>query len=1085
MSTPNPLTAPISLADASELRAHGAEQDAEVLLPFSTVVVGASAGGVEALSRLLALMPANTGCSFIVVLHLPAHHRSMLASLLGRVTTMPVRDAEHGARPQPDHVYTLPSGHHLLIQQGRFVLEPIHTPPPKPMTVDRLMMSLAADQHGNVVGIVLTGADGDGALGIKAIKSEGGMTIAQEPGSASHPSMPEAAIATGQVDRQLLIEDMPAALQAFVRGALPVEGQADDGSRHDRLAAMLQIVRERLELDFSGYKTPMLLRRVRRRIGLLNDRGMDAYLERLRKSPAETEALAADFLISVTEFFREPLAWQALSEHVLPALVATVPDNEELRVWVPGCASGEEAYSLAMLATEALQQANCRARLRVFATDIDRRALDVARRGHYPREIENRISAARLKRFFQVGGDGFQVSKALRERVTFAVQNVLSDPPYSRMHIVSCRNLLIYMRPQLQQRVLKTFEFALRPGGVLVLGKSESISSREMLFTPAVPHANISRRVRPPGHEEPPNDPASRSKDGAGSADGDASAQTGAARASSTARDAADGSTAPGAGNGAADATPEHADGASAKAAQAGASGGPADESVQDELRRTRRELSVAITELEQANAELKIANEEAMSTNEEMQSANEELATSKEELESVNEELVSVNHQFELKIDELESVNDDLGNLLASTHIPTLFLDTQLHIKRFTPAATRLFKLIATDLNRPLTDIASEVDMPALIEDARRVLHTLEPLETETEAADGDCHLRRTMPYRTVNDAVGGVVVTFTDITRLKQAREGANRFVALMTASNDAIIVFDPQGPILAWNQGAESLYGYRADEVMQHDIFALLGASGRDVYTREIARLQAGARPRVVDTRRQRRDGSSVDVSLSMSMIPNDERPRRDGGGDRARHQRARVVRCAAAREREALSRAGRQRSRLDLDVRSARPDPVCQSCVLPLRRPVGAQARGPHAARLRAWRRCRALSCRAWARCRAPTCGSSPACACSRTSAARGGCSVWSFPGTRRAAPARRIWSARWSTSTTRSACSARCGGCAAQGRIPGHARPRTAQPAGADPQRRRGARAHRRRRHAAEVGARGAGAPGGPCHAPGR
>ena len=927
-------------------------------LPFFSVAIGASAGGVEALVRLFGAFGAETrtGCCFIVVMHLAPDRKSQMVELLGRATTMPVVEASDGQAPQADHVYVIAPACYLQLHAGRFVVTPIVKRPPEPMAVNQLMISLASDQGENSIGVILTGSDGDGTLGLKAIKSEGGMTIAQAPGTAAYEGMPRTAIASGHVDLQLPIEQMPAAIAAYVRGA-GGDAAAVRALEPARLDSVLGMIHRQLGLDFEGYKTPMLYRRIRRRMGLSRCATLDDYLRTLADSPTELDALAADFLIGVTEFFREPLAWQALAQQVLPAILRRHADATELRAWVAACSTGEEAYSMAMLLQEAAESAGRQLHIQVFASDVDKRALDIGRRARYPRSIQHTVDPARLKRFFREADGGYQVRKELRQLVTFAQQNVITDPPFSRMDVVSCRNLLIYMQSPLQRRVLQLLHFALRPGGYLMLGKSESAAGQSTLFTSEVGGSHIFQRLAPPRPLElefrlPVNPP----RGGTGPADEWRAGRT-PAHASAVQQALAQAGAAPDVaavvtdaeGNAlyfhgtvdrflrrpdatqhahwwelldgalrvavlaalrkvAADGQAQRLRPAAAAAGSEGTSPGPevrvaplevageqrrlllvsfhgdaaqppaaaaADaDSLQEQLRRTRLELHTAIEELESANEELKVANEEAISTNEELQSTNEELATSKEELESVNEELLAVNQQLELKVRELETVNEDLGNLLASTSIPTIFLDEQMRIKRFTPAATRLFQLIATDLNRPLTDIASVCDMDAIVRDARQVLEQLGSLESETAARDGGVFLRRTTPYRTHDGRIAGVVVTFTDIARLKAAAAASGRLAAVMQASHDAIVVHDLGGRILVWNRGAERMYGLSEAEALHDTLDALLDAPAYAAYADEIARVRGGAAPRAVEVQRRTRAGRRLDVSATVSLVKGED-------------------------------------------------------------------------------------------------------------------------------------------------------------------------------------------------------------------
>jgi two-component system, chemotaxis family, CheB/CheR fusion protein len=705
-------------------------------------------------------------------------------------------------------------------------------------------------------------------------------------------------------------------------------------------------------LDFTGYKTPMLYRRVRRRQGLSHVGDLAAYLQLLEQSTAEVQALASDFLISVTEFFREPHAWEVLAQDAVPIVLERRRPGDAVRVWVPACATGEEAYSLAMVFLEHPALVERRLKLQVFATDIDKQALAAARRGHYRKSIEHTVSPQRLQRFFEESPHGYQVSKALREVVTFAPQNVITDPPFSRMDIVSCRNLLIYMQPPLQRRVLEMFHFSLRPGGLLVLGKSESVSVQDALFDVASQRARIFRRIEP----APPMEgakpvqlslvrsnaaPTPTLKDlhpDYAQAVHEALTQIHAASAVLTNRDGAalyfygavhdflrprrgaptsdlrdlvdeaiwprlqpsmrqalserrpvaatvddDGiktplrfTVSPVPHTSADDlllVSFEHLPRPSDTMPLRAGNESSRFRSIEVELRDTKRELRAVIEELGSTNEELKVAHEEAMSTNEELQSTNEELETSKEELQSVNEELTSVNQQLQVKIEELETVNDDLANLLASTNIPTLFLDRELKVKRFTPAATRVFNLIASDVNRPLSDITSHTDLKSLIADAQSVLADLVPIERETVSNRGEHLLRGTMPFRTQDNRIDGVLITFTDVTRLKSATEGLRRFAAVLQGSNDAIVVHGLDGRIQIWNHGAEALYGHREADVLGRDIATLLPHDSRANYAREVERTLAGEVTRGLDGQRRHRDGTTVDVSTSLSLIRNE--------------------------------------------------------------------------------------------------------------------------------------------------------------------------------------------------------------------
>jgi len=947
---------PVALPDAQPAEALARDG----VLPFHTIVVGASAGGVETLMRFFEAMPAATGCAFLVVMHLLADRESMLATLIGRKTKMSVTQAEQDTLLAPDCVYIAPPGLHIELNGGRIALQPIGRRGPKATGVDHCMASVAADQGANTIGVVLTGLDSDGTVGVKAIKAEGGFTIAQLPSEATHPDMPRNALATGLVDCELAVEDMAQAIIDYVSADASRLSPSESAQRADDEAALVQVldtVRTKLGLDFRGYKPAMLFRRVARRMNLTHTDSMRKFAALLDGSDEEAKALADDFLISVTEFFREPESWTALAQDVLPGLLRSKEVGGNVRAWVPACATGEEAYSLAMTLLENPQVADLRLRVQIFATDIDDAALEFARRGSYPLSIEKTVPPARLHKFFLKSSDRYQVRKEIRETVVFAGQNVVSDPPFSRMDILSCRNLLIYMGPELQARLIQMFHFALEPGGVLALGKSETVGAGAPLhFIPASQRAHIYHRVGPGrpvpiattpqpiwkrDEVGPPKMNSSSMPDygrimrdellgqrvaAAVVVDPHGNALyfygavhaylvqpegvpttdifsmvheelrpqlRGAVHKAFTARERVETTAtmlvseqgenvvrlvvAPLNADPRADMmliTFERVERRGDTPLPSTPEDAAALRAIEDELRTTKRELRSAIEELESANEELKVANEEAMSMNEELQSANEELETSKEEVQSINEELTTVNQQLEGKVAELEVLNNDLGNLLTSTHIPTLFLDRQLRIKRFTPAATILFPLLPTDLNRPLSDISGPNDLASLLDDARQVLSQLTPIDRETLSDDGHHYLRRTLPYRTQEDRIDGVVITFSDITELKRAGESQRRHAAVMQTSIDAIVVHDLQGRILAWNRGAESLYGYSESEMTGADMHSLLPPQARKPHAELLERLKAGQRVNGIETCRRRRDGALLDVSVSSSLIRDDD-------------------------------------------------------------------------------------------------------------------------------------------------------------------------------------------------------------------
>jgi two-component system, chemotaxis family, CheB/CheR fusion protein len=849
----------ISMADpAEEHDAHAAA--ARPALPgeggprFPVVAIGASAGGLAALSRLFEAMPAGAGFGFVVIVHLAPTHASHLPELLARHTEMPVTQVQD-AEPQPlqrDHVYVIPPNRSLELRAGQLCVSAGERLQKIPLPIDRFFRSLAEDRQEQAICIVLSGSGADGSQGLRDVKAEGGLVLAQSPETAEHDGMPRSAIATGLVDIVLPVEQMPRALLDYARHALllgaPIAAGALAAADGDVLDDILALLRLRAGHDFRGYKQAMVMRRVRRRMGLARSHRLADYHALLRDSAEEVGTLCKDLLIGVTAFFREPEAWAALQHEVLAPLVRGAEADANFRIWVPACSTGEEAYTVGMLMAEQMTAHAHRGKVSIFATDADPQALDVGRNGRFAEQIAATVSPERLARFFAHQGNQFAVRKALREMVVFAPQNLLADPPFSRLDLICCRNLLIYLEPAQQHKLMLLFHFALNPGGHLMLGKSESAGHQHGLFEPAAKRWRIYRRVGPPRRAAIERVPGVH---------GGAAVVRGAARPLPARHDefgelvrqlllahhapaavlidreqhvlyiagqAEDFLVHPrGAPTGellsivreglrvklrallhqtlqqetmASGAAPLTHHGRSLRveigvmpvpeavsrgmllvtfSSRPGAAP-PRTEGndnalhlLEDELQITRRDLQAAIEDLESGNEELKVANEEAMSMNEELQSANEELETSKEELQSLNEELTTVNSQMEEKVVELEAANNDLTNLLTSTHMPTLFLDRGFRIKRFTPALSRLFSLIASDIDRPITDIASRFPIAELLDEARRVLDTLVPIEREMRSGD-EQYLRRVLPYRTSEDHIEGVVVTFTDISELRR---------------------------------------------------------------------------------------------------------------------------------------------------------------------------------------------------------------------------------------------------------------------------------------------------------------------------
>jgi two-component system, chemotaxis family, CheB/CheR fusion protein len=853
--------------------------------------LGGSAGGIPALRKFFQAMPADSSMAFVVVLHLSPEHDSMLSEILQKETSMRVAQATDGAEVEPNHVYVIPPAKHLSLRDGHLRLTDLPREPGRRMTVDLFFRSLAETHGSRAVAIVLSGGDGDGAIGIKRIKERGGLTIAQDPEAAEHSGMPNAAIATNMVDWVLRAEEMPARLLEYHAREQRLQVPPETGPNpatppqptlaNEELALrdVLAFLRARTGRDFTYYKRATIVRRVARRMHVNEVDDLPAYLNFLRTHPGESRALLEDLLISVTNFFRDKEAFAAL-EQSIPDLFKNKTQADTVRVWVPACATGEEAYSIAMLLNEHARTLEAPPALQIFATDLDENVLAEARAGVYPTAITSDVSPERLRRYFIQEHHGYRVRRELRELLLFAVHDLLKDSPFSRLDMVSCRNLLIYLNRGAQRRAFDIFHFALRPDGRLFLGTSEAIDEDSPLFHPIdKKHRLYAQRVslRPslpvpsgPGtlaralalqeRGEPGITLASKglpasSPARAGSlwvASQDMSwgelhlklierfgppslivnadheilhLSQGAApflqftagepstnllravhpslrvelrAALFRARQTGEPAIAQGIPFELAD-EPRLLDLRVSPASELASEfllvvfelqpaiegqaprPRPEDEPVvrhlERELEQTKGHLRDLAEQHDASTEELKASNEELQAMNEELRSATEELETSREELQSINEELTTVNQELKSKVDELGTSNSDLHNLMGATAIATLFVDRHLRIMRYTPPAVALFNVISSDVGRPLADLQHRLDYPDLLPDLKRVLETLVPIEQEVRNPEGKLFLARLLPYRTTDDHIAGVVLTFVDVTERQLAQEELKR--------------------------------------------------------------------------------------------------------------------------------------------------------------------------------------------------------------------------------------------------------------------------------------------------------------------
>ncbi|MBV9567083.1 MAG: PAS domain-containing protein, partial [Hyphomicrobiales bacterium] len=875
------------------------------------VGIGASAGGIRALQAFFEVLPADTGAAFVVIVHLDPQSRSDLSGILATRTRMPVLQVEASAKLQANRVYVIPPDRRLQISDHEISAAEFEEPRGQRAPIDLFFRSLA-QQHGDGFAVILTGAGSDGAIGVTAVKEAGGIILVQEPSEAEYPSMPRSAIATGIADFVLPVRELAARLIELVRNKESLSTSEAGHVDEEVLGRILVHLRVRTGHDFSRYKRSTIVRRITRRMQVTRSDNLREYYIFLRDNAEEAQALLGDLLISVTTFFRDSETFEALKAKVLPHLFEGREPGSVIRVWAPGCATGEEAYTIAMLLLEEASRHELRPVLQVFGSDLDSRALAIAREGRYPAAIEADVSEERLRRFFSREGDHYRVRRELRDVVLFASHSLLKDPPFSRIDLISCRNLLIYLDRELQQQACSTFHYALNPEGYLLLGSSETADHPPGLFISVERKSRIYQSTVRRGDK-----PRLLPRLLGGFATHEFGLQTARSLSPIAALNEAamhrmalekvappsvlvddahrvlhlsenagryvQPSGGPLSGNlvdlvrpelrfelGSAlnrvfeqrqptltlpifvrfDGLPhrvhlqvrpvEEVEAAKPRTAVVlfiegeavhdlpAASAGDqqaTDETVRrltEELQLTQSRMRTTREESEAANEELRAANEELQSINEEYRSTSEELETSKEELQSINEELQTVNSELKIKLEVVSRAHSDLQNLMAATEIGTLFLDTGLRIKRFTEQVTELFRITPSDEGRVVTDFAHRLEYEDLVKDAQAVLAHLAPIRREVRSREGRWYDVRLRPYRTVDDKIDGVVITFVDVTErrevehaLRESEQKLQLVKRLVELSHDPIFIWDFDDGIVEWNRGSEELYGYSREE------------------------------------------------------------------------------------------------------------------------------------------------------------------------------------------------------------------------------------------------------------------------------
>jgi len=887
-------------------------------LTFPIVGIGASAGGLEAFQQFFRACPVDIGMAFILVSHLEPNHVSLLTEILQRTTAMPVIEAIDLVEVKPNCVYIIPPNRDMKIIHGKLQLSLPEQPPKHRMPIDTFLVSLADDQQDNAIGIIFSGTGSDGTLGLRAIYGAGGTTLVQEPTSSQYDGMPTSAIQAGNVSQVLSVDKMPAALlhhshanQAHVKNVSPKPSAS--GINH-----ILTQLRRITGNDFSLYKKSTIGRRIERRMSQHQITDTDIYARYIKTHPEEAHILFKEMLINVTSFFRDAEAFAVLQKEILPRLCKDKPDDYNFRVWIAGCSTGEEAYSIAILLHELLDETRQSFTVQIFSTDLDDDAIATARAGIYSAKSCQDITPERLQRFFTKVDAGYQVNKSIRDMIVFAVQNIVKDPPFTKLDLLTCRNLMIYLEPDLQSRLMFTFHYALKPEGILFLSPSESIGSHEELFVPLdrkwkfytiknsvslsrfantnLINVTASHKQKPSVKAEmkQPNSinltdfsrrvlsqcfaPASVITDLAGNilyvhgetgkylhpAPGQSSfnviemAREGLEMELCAAIYAA-------ANEEKSTLNREMQVKTNGEYTTVSLSVRPLPNSplekqtmllvsfidVAGEIAKPKRKRTTKTAELghidklerdlmylkenhqviigehQAANEELKSMNEELQSTNEEMQSTNEELETSQEELQSVNEELITVNTELQTKIEMLDTMQNDMKNLLDSIDIGIVFLDKHLNIRSFTHEATHFYRLVPSDVGRPLSYIKPVTDVVCdnLIEASQNVLATLIPNEREFQVGHSLWVMVRIQPYRTIDNFIDGVVLTFTDITaRIQTTKDALQLANSIVNTVREPLIVLDSTLKVIAASHSFYAQFKVKPEDTIGNMIFEL---------------------------------------------------------------------------------------------------------------------------------------------------------------------------------------------------------------------------------------------------------------------
>jgi two-component system, chemotaxis family, CheB/CheR fusion protein len=911
------ITAPKSISVEGKI---AADKNFKKKKPFPIVCLGGSAGALSAFENFFINTPLEIGMAFIVIQHLNPEKGSMLPEIISRNTKMPVYLAKNDIIPEPNNVYVIPPNKNMVIEKGgKLKLTKQEGPRLRHLPIDMFLKSLAEYRKGLASCVIFSGMGKDGTMGVKAIKEQGGLTMVQRPSTATFDSMPRSAIDTGMVDYILSVEDLPIQLFEWGKSGLPLSTKdipIREGRTSDLIQSIFELLLTTTGHDFSYYKMNTISRRIESRMNTNQIHNLSKYVHYLQENRREVEVLFKELLINVTNFFRDPETFEILKNKILPPLIRNKADDDTIRIWIPGCSTGEEAYSIGMIFRELLEESeNTRIKVQIFATDIDEDSINKARLGVYPSNIVKFVSEERLKKFFIKKTNTYQIRKELREMIVFATHSVIKDPPFTKLDMLCCRNLLIYLTADLQKKLIYIFHYALNANGILFLGSSETLGGYSDLFLPLdakwrifkkregvalgltagfplnIPSVKISKKdpdkVKTDEIKEisgivqkellesfaPPSVVINKNGDilyvngetgkylqlspGQARLNVIEMAKNGLKFDLSTAiqevstlknivirKDLViknDGNfthinlkvkpfaeskdiglmlvvfeevkfSNPMTEGGVLPREPDNAFMVE----------------LQKELSYTKKHLQNTIEEMETSLEELTSTNEESQSINEELQSANEELTTSKEEMQSLNEELTTLNVELQHKMQEFLQVNNDMKNLLQNTDTAILFLDNELNIKRFSPGAAKIIKLISSDIGRPISDIVTNMINVDLVKAINNVLETLSFKQTEVCTKDDTWYILRISPYRTADNFIEGAVVTFTDITiskKIDQKLKISEAYINnILESMRDALIVLDKDLKVVSVNRAFYKIFKVSAEQIVNKSFFEI---------------------------------------------------------------------------------------------------------------------------------------------------------------------------------------------------------------------------------------------------------------------